>query len=893
MGGKLVLNLAHRATLTQQEFLNGTNKVRDNAQNLTHGLALGSRGRVQRSVGLGDNYLLRVAENADIALGSHQRAGAPEGCLHILQYDCHRKEAAEGNAACGNGGSLSLGHRRFFIRAGLDIGLRACVEGNVTVIRSYIAIDKNACITYNDCDCQRDRQRTRVGHAGCLDIGCCFQGYCPVCQDRAGLSDVDFGVGYQNHNGQGDICGGQGGIACILPEGVDCLSRYAAGGIDNAIQNDMAAAYLDAERTDGTHYEKCLILGVGCGKNHRTICFYHRVGVDANFCFGDHVRKAQGHIHVQAHRFGNRIDNGSQVRIRVCRGHGNVFSVQVTVFQNDNLLALEQNIHGRSIQILDGDIIRNHLQIGHEQFLSIHTGNGQLLGCQINPLQDVIMKSLFGFIPVGLPFILGGQICFINFRRCFAGEIIGKVFHLGGIDLQLFAAVSHQLQAVFADSVFGILFEIAGQMEPVIAFAAVIFNGTGALGNVRVYLQHIVTGAGVHGYRALFRGLFPGIGQGYKIPSRAGADGNLRRLRRVAVGNIHSDGVILHGTIVGNLRVIDRDGLSLRQVQAGHDHIDVRDEDITVDNGITLGIAVVYCGFVNNVVLRLRLGIGVIRQDVQNEVLGNVVCAGSAVSYADISVILAGGNTDGDGGGILLNLAQGFGDRLLNGVVRFCNRGFDQGFSVSYHRAFRFLRHQAFLGYGNRLHGVSNNGCRFIRLLAGRNLCVCACAVVVCFRKRNRRSIIGKFSIFAFKIRRRIYLIFFLPGFHNFHNGGAAFRRCQRCGDIHIIRTNTQIRGRNFCDSGGRRAASRILTAGCRSAGREGAAFRCAAGRRTAASRCAAGRRTAAFCCAAGRRTAAFCCAAGRCTAVFLSLRKCGYRDAKRKNQIPNCQRKD
>ena len=429
--------------------------------------------------------------------------------------------------------------------------------------------------------------------------------------------------------------------------------------------------------------------------------------MDADFCSGDNVCKPQSHIHVQTHIFGNRIDYGGKVGIGICCGHGDVLAEQMTVFQNDNLLALEQNIHGRSIQILDGDFIRNHLQIGHEQFLPIHT-NGQLLGCQIDPLQDVIMKSLFGFILVGLPFILGGQICFINFRRCFAGEIIGKVFHLGGIDLQLFAAVSHQLQAVFADSVFGILFEIAGKMEPVIAIAAVIRNGANGLGYIRVNLQDIVTGAGVHGCRALIRSLFPRAGQGYEIPSSAGIDGNGGCIRFGAVGDIHSYVVILNGAVVGKLRIIDRDGLSLRQVQAGHDHIDVSDEDIAVDNGITLGIGIVYCGLVNNTVL--SLGIGVIRQNIQNEVLGNGIATGFAGPYVDISVILTGGNTDGDRGGILLNLAQGFRNRFLNGVVRFCNRGFDQGFSISYDRAFGFVQHQAFLGYGNWLHGVGYVG---------------------------------------------------------------------------------------------------------------------------------------------------------------------------------------
>ena len=152
--------------------------------------------------------MLRVTENADIAFGSNQRTGAPEGCFHILQYDRDCKEAAEGNIACRNGSSFSLGQRRFFICAGLDIGLRAGIEGNVTIMRSYIAIDKNACITNNNCDCQCDRQRACIGHAGCLDIGRRFQGYGPICQDRTGLADVDFGVGYQHHNGQGDKSGG-------------------------------------------------------------------------------------------------------------------------------------------------------------------------------------------------------------------------------------------------------------------------------------------------------------------------------------------------------------------------------------------------------------------------------------------------------------------------------------------------------------------------------------------------------------------------------------------------------------------------------------------------------------------------------------------------------------
>ena len=432
--------------------------------------------------------------------------------------------------------------------------------------------------------------------------------------------------------------------------------------------------------------------------------------MDADFCSGDNVCKAQSHIHVQTHIFGNRIDYGGKVGIGICCGHGDVFAEQMTVFQNDNLLALEQNIHGRSIQILDGDFIRNHLQIGQEQFLPIHAGNSQIRLSQINVLKDVVMERIAGFVLVGLTFIRGNQVIFRNLRRGLTGEIIGKVFHLGRIDLQGIAAVSHQSQAVFSDFMLSILLEAAGKMEPVIAIAAVIRNGANGLGYIRVNLQDIVTGAGVHGCRALTRSLFPRAGQGYEIPSSAGIDGNGGCIRFGAVGDIHSCVVILNGAVVGKLRIIDRDGLSLRQVQAGHDHIDVSDEDIAVDNGITLGIGIVYCGLVNNTVLSLRLGIGVIRQNIQNEVLGNGIATGFAGPYVDISVILTGGNTDGDRGGILLNLAQGFRNRFLNGVVRFCNRGFDQGFSISYDRAFGFVQHQAFLGYGNWLHGVGYVG---------------------------------------------------------------------------------------------------------------------------------------------------------------------------------------
>ena len=371
------------------------------------------------------------------------------------------------------------------------------------------------------------------------------------------------------------------------------------------------------------------------------------------------------------------------------------------------------------------------------------------------------------------------KIRFRDLRGGLAAEIVGEVLHIGQGDLQGIFALGGERHGVRADGVSGVLLQLAGQVQPVIAAAAIVAHALHTLGHGHIHLQQVIAAAGVDHNRA-FRGP-AGCGRAdiYAVSAVTGADGDIG----IALSNVKVYIIFELGSVIVNLRILHLNGLSLREVKTGHDHVDLGNEDVAGQNGLALRVAVNGI-LVDDVLFVSRCLVGILCQNVEGKGFRNT----AETADVDIAVVLTGGYANRNGFGVLRHMIQRLVDRLLDGVFGFRNGGLDQRVAVSDNRTVRNLRDQTFCGNRDGLHrvGYVRGGLIGIVCSLARDYRIGAGTVVIGFRKCDGRGIVFKFRLVQ-SIEVFIHNVLCYTRFYYFNDFSAAFRRCQRCGDIHIV----------------------------------------------------------------------------------------------------------
>ena len=543
------------------------------------------------------------------------------------------------------------------------------------------------------------------------------------------------------------------------------------------------------------------------------------------------LQDAQGNIRIQAHTAGNSTGQAGEVRIGVLCIHGNVVARQSS-FHND-ILAFQNNVHRGSQNAVDEDVFCHQLQICHEELFAIGSAlEGQILGDDGCALDHIVVEDFVCHIgPVVTVFTLYPvAVIFSDNSGGLTGKVIGEVFHSGshgtvyqntGVDGQIQIGA---IRLVFRDQFHGTVAEgmtgnliciiglqTTGEVETVVAFAAVDVNALHILGCGHIHIHHIITAAGVDLGAAAFIGCSSsGLCKNVFISGHITLDlrcllhvdgvsagtGVYSNVCIVAVGRYRYS-ICQDCTIVSNFCIFHHNVLTLGQVQTCHDHVDVGNDDVAGHDGLALGFGG-NAALVDQIITG-GLGIGIICQDVQSQTV-NIRSVNS-----DIAVVFAGRHTDGNGLGIIGCLGQSFRHCFLNRIIRLRHSGSDQSIAVSYDGLIPDFRNQAFCRYGDRLHGLSDICSGLFRIQITGDNCTGGNGISILifgiegFRKGNRGGIIFKFRLHrrqtactssGFGIR--IQLVGGLACFLNFYDLGTARRRCQRCGNIHIIRKLTR-----------------------------------------------------------------------------------------------------
>ena len=479
---------------------------------LCGGLALGHRGGVCGRVSLGDDHFLGVAENVYIAVFRGETAVALQRSFHILHHNRDGKEAAEIDAGVGDGILLLGGNGCLDGGIGFNVGCGISVQDNISVTGDHFTFYGDIHIVGNNSQCQGNRQSANSCEVVRLHGGSCLEFNGAAGFDPAGTADIDLIIGYQDHHRQRHKQHCEYGVACFLHDGIGRSSGNAAACADSAIHIDVGNDALNGGGGKSGHDQQRLGHGACCAEDHGTVGVDLGVLSDRDLGTSGELQNAQRYIHLQTDTAGEGIDHGAEVRVAVFSDHGDVIAIEGRALCNGDILAFQHNVHGGGIQIGDQNVLDHDLQVCHEQFLlyAVHHGanEGQVLGNDLGVVDHIVVESLIRFIIILIVSTFPQlQISFCDLAGGLAGEVIGKVFHPTEGNGKLLPFFCGQVHIFLAHCMGSIFFQTAGQVQPVIADAAVDGDVANFLRHCRIDLHHIITGTGVDADRAFLKGI--------------------------------------------------------------------------------------------------------------------------------------------------------------------------------------------------------------------------------------------------------------------------------------------------------------------------------------------------------------------------------------------------
>ena len=134
----------------------------------------------------------------------------------------------------------------------------------------------------------------------------------------------------------------------------------------------------------------------------------------------------------------------------------------------------------------------------------------------------------------------------------------------------------------------------------------------------------------------------------------------------------------------------------------------------------------------------------------------------------------------------------------MNGIVRLRYGGSDQAVAIPNHRYVSCLGNQTFCRNGDGLLGIGDKRSSLIRVRIRRNRQIRA-RYVEGFRKGHGGRVIFKLRLHQLRTALVVfYLVFGTVLDLNFHDLRTACRRRQRCGNVHIVCADAQVRARGI-----------------------------------------------------------------------------------------------